>query len=123
MHDAEYADLCREVRAEVHALVKDGLAEIERRQDAMHERLRGTNTRGMSFPVQGFSVSGLRDRFHLNIPSSMADAAMVETVKGIVQAACERHGVELAVSKDVRGGSNYVLEGGFREAPRPAPGM
>ncbi len=77
----------------------------------------------MSFPTQGFSVSSIRERFHLNIPSSMADAATVEAVKGIVEAACERHGVELGVTKDVRGGSNYVLEGGLREAPLPSPGM
>jgi len=123
MDDNHYKAFCDEVRVGVKAILGERMAEVEAAQEAMFSRMRGYNTAGMSFPTSSFSVHAIRDHFHLNIPSRTADEATIAAVKGVVSEASERHGVELDIGKDVRGGSNYVLEGRLKDAPSPAPGM
>lgn len=121
MDDDHYRAFCADLKAGVSALIGGRNQEVQDRQDAMFRRLRGTNTSGMSFPTSSFSVYAIRDEFHLNFPSAIADAATVEAVKAVLAEVSERHGVELRVRKDVRGGSNYVLEGRLEDAPAPSP--
>lgn len=121
MRDDHFKGFCDDLRAEVSALLGNRIKAVAERQDAMFERMRGFNTAGMTFPTSSFSAYAVRDEFHLNIPSQIADEETVAALKAKVAEVSERHDVELDVRKDVRGGSNYVLEGRLSDIPPPAP--
>ena len=123
MDQRQIQGFCAEVRTEVGAFLKEGLAAHKDRQDAMFAGLRGHNTAGMSFATGSFDVSTMRDRFHLNVPSSVVDQDAIQAIVETVTKACERHGLQLDVRKTVRGGSNFVLEGVLAPAPEPLPSI
>lgn len=113
----KFDEYVRDLRVEVHALLKDRLDRVEERQNATMARYAGA--RGMSFATGGFSVSHDRGRFHLNFPSAILtdDETVLKSVMDLVEAIGDRHGVDLDIASSVRGGSNYVLKGHLAEAP------
>ena len=116
----KFDDFVKDLRAEVHAVLKDRLAEVTARQDAMMARYAGA--RGMTFATGSFSVEHDNGRFHLNFPSAIlaADETALKSVTDLVEQVGDRHGVDLDIASSVRGGSNYVLKGHLVEAPARA---
>lgn len=112
-------EFVRDLRSEVHVMLRDGVAEVEARQEAHMKRWAGV--RGMTFATGSFSVQELHGRLHLNFPSALADEETVGAVMGLVEEIGLRHQVGLDVSLKVRGGSNFVLEGRLYDAPSIAP--
>lgn len=68
---------------------------------------------GQIFRSQSFKVYVVRDwnEFHANVPADLAVPEVVGAIKAAVVEAERATGLRLQVTKDVRGGSNYVLEG------------
>ena len=113
----KFDEFVKDLRMEVHAVLKDRLAEVLERQDAMMARHAGA--RGMTFPTGSFSVEHADGRFHLNFPSAILakDETALRSVMDLVERVGDRHGVDLDIASSVRGGSNYVLKGHLVEAP------
>lgn len=116
----KFDEYVQELRTEVHGLLKERVAQVEERQNALMARYAGV--RGMTFATGSFSVQHANGQFHLNFPSEILnDATVLKSVMDLVEEVGARHGVHLDISSSVRGGSNYVLKGNLVEAPAPRP--
>lgn len=119
MQDHEHAKVARAIQERLHVLLGTRLMEQQAKQREALSRM----GRGTSMPTGSCSASAIRDEFRLAVPSELADAGTVAAVRDIVEAEMSAADLDLDVTEDVRGGSNYVLRGRISPAPAPVPGM
>jgi hypothetical protein len=102
--------------------IQAALTGQHRAETAMLQQWRGHRMAGVSWPASSHSVSVLGDRFHFNMPASLADDEACAHIEAALDAAEEVTGLSFD-GRRIRGGSNYVVDGKLQPTPVPSHGF
>ena len=104
------------LKSRVAAAFAEELATASAATDKMVAGWKDHSARGVSFPTGSFDVTLHGEALHLNIPTAIATPAAIDRIHEIIAQAEVATRTKLAIKREVKGGSNYIIDGTISDA-------